>query len=1259
MTLVSLLEPTQLRALAGLGYERGVRYWEQGRVRSRTAMERGVRGVVVGSSTYTVQLSVDRHGLVAQCSCPVGDTGMMCKHAVALALDYMESTRASVAEPASEPVFQTRSELDRWIAEHDVAHELERSAAVLIPALEQTCPYENARPLARLTLRQVASLEATRWFVTGRALHRPAAVAARKWLEQAAEDVRIGIAEEHQLAAGPRDEPHAGLWTSLLALRAELRKHAPPRSRATRATGRLEADPEGGGVLWHERIARSNGRVAASHAAIETRLVLTPSPQATCTCSAGPCTHAIALVDAVLDLLLDPTREHHTAIVEELVRPPWQRALAALDLATPISADPSAIEVWWQIETETDPPELMAVVKKPLKKGGFGAGSRLSPERLLDDYQDVLGEVDVRIAEQLAIWLPSSSSTYPWRAFAALVGHPRVVLVGSDRPIEVRRAALGFTALPVGDQVRLEPCVAGARFSPRLLDPLLELHPTAEPLFVLEPERDRCVLIDAGRDARHMWSVLQKHGDAFPPESHQQLLDRLSVLEPRLPISLPDSLKGSQLAAQPVTVVRLRLVADGSVELDVFIRPAPGTPLYAPGAGPRDVLIVRDGKRGYVRRDTAGEHVFVRDALEALPLRNADEGPPLCFKISELDDALELVAAVQRTPPGLEVEWVDVKPVIVSATGSGDLRVRIQARRDWFGIDGELLVDHAKLELAVLLDAMRRQQRFVRLDANRWVELSSVLREHLTAIADHTYRAKQHTELSPGGVSAIDALVAAGGQVELAPAWKLLTERVAASLTLQPKPPAKLAAKLRPYQVEGHAWLSRLSAWGAGGCLADDMGLGKTIQTIAVLLDRSADGPAMVLAPTSVVLNWADELRRFAPSLRPVIYGERGNRTECLATLTDKDVLIVSYGLLTRDHAQLASRRFATLVIDEAHALKNPAARRTKAARTLVADFRIALTGTPLENHLGELWSLFTVVFPNLLGSWDQFRERFALPIERHDDAAAREALSRVIRPFLLRRTKREVASELPARTEIDVPVALSDEERELYEDARLAAVAHLTHGKTTTRDERRRFQVLAALTRLRLLASHPRLYDSTSSIASSKMQRLLELLDELRVEGHRALVFSQFTSHLELVREQLEKLGVHALYLDGSTPLRTRAELIDRFQNGEADVFLISLKAGGTGINLTAADYVIHLDPWWNPAVEDQATDRAHRIGQTRPVTVYRLISRGTVEERILAMHRDKRTLVANVLDGTDVAGKLTTRDLLALLGGAADEPV
>jgi SNF2 family DNA or RNA helicase len=316
------------------------------------------------------------------------------------------------------------------------------------------------------------------------------------------------------------------------------------------------------------------------------------------------------------------------------------------------------------------------------------------------------------------------------------------------------------------------------------------------------------------------------------------------------------------------------------------------------------------------------------------------------------------------------------------------------------------------------------------------------------------------------------------------------------------------------------------------------------------------------------------------------------------------------------------------------------------------ADFVVALSGTPIENNLGELWSLFRAVLPGLFGSHESFRERFVVPIERNNDPTARVALRTLVQPFLLRRTKDAVARELPRRTEIRLDVPLSEVERGVYEAARREAVKHL-EGLTDRGAPEARFHVLAALTRLRQLSCHVGLVDPSWAGGSAKLTRLAELLSELKESGHKVLVFSQFTTLLDRVEQGLADLPLRWLRLDGSTPDRERQHRIAAFQAGEADVFLLSLKAGGTGLNLTAADYVVHLDPWWNPAVEDQASDRAHRLGQTRPVTVYRLVSQGTVEERILALHKSKRALVSSVLEGTHTAGGLSTKQLIALVTG------
>jgi SNF2 family DNA or RNA helicase len=351
---------------------------------------------------------------------------------------------------------------------------------------------------------------------------------------------------------------------------------------------------------------------------------------------------------------------------------------------------------------------------------------------------------------------------------------------------------------------------------------------------------------------------------------------------------------------------------------------------------------------------------------------------------------------------------------------------------------------------------------------------------------------------------------------------------------------------------------------------------------------------------------------------------------------------------MLRDVELLEAIEFSTVIFDEAHALKNGNSKRSLAARRIRAAFRVGLTGTPVENHTGELWSLFWVVLPGLFGPWERFRERFAGPIERERNSARRAALAATIRPYLLRRTKGEVARELPARTEMVRFVDLSSAERDLYEGERLHAIDALSAGAA---NEKARFALLAALTRLRQLACHPRLRHPDSTLESSKLASVLSLIDELRESGHRALVFSQFTSHLALVAEALRTRGVTYLEFEGSTSSEARANRVRRFQAGEVDIFLISLKAGGVGLNLTAADYVLHLDPWWNPASEDQATDRVHRIGQDKPVTVVRFITRGTIEESVLALHREKRELAQALLDGGDVAGRLTTSELLSLM--------
>ena len=447
---------------------------------------------------------------------------------------------------------------------------------------------------------------------------------------------------------------------------------------------------------------------------------------------------------------------------------------------------------------------------------------------------------------------------------------------------------------------------------------------------------------------------------------------------------------------------------------------------------------------------------------------------------------------------------------------------------------------------------------------------------------------------------------------------------------------------MRGYQREGLGWLRFLQAFGFGGCLADDMGLGKTVQVLALLAGRVAEQPgrpSLVVVPKSLVFNWAEEAARFAPGLR-VLKHVGIERRKTAERFDDYDVILTTYGTLRRDILTLKDHTFDYCILDEAQAIKNASGESAKATRLLKADHRLALSGTPIENHLGELWSMFEFLNPGMLGSASVFRLGAG---GQAADPDARALLARALRPFILRRTKAQVARDLPEKLEQTLFVELEPAQRKLYDELRDHYRQSLLARVERDGINRAKIQVLEALLRLRQAACHPGLIDKKQADApSAKLDALLPQLTEVLEEGHKALVFSQFTSLLALVRNRLDADGIPYEYLDGRT--RDRAAKVEHFQNDpDCKLFLVSLKAGGLGLNLTAAEYVFLLDPWWNPAVEAQAIDRAHRIGQTRPVFAYRLIARDTVEEKVLELQRTKRELA----DAIITAGNALIRDL------------
>ncbi len=470
------------------------------------------------------------------------------------------------------------------------------------------------------------------------------------------------------------------------------------------------------------------------------------------------------------------------------------------------------------------------------------------------------------------------------------------------------------------------------------------------------------------------------------------------------------------------------------------------------------------------------------------------------------------------------------------------------------------------------------------------------------------------------------------------------------------EPPAGFALTLRPYQLEGLAWLQYLREHNLAGILADDMGLGKTAQTLAhLLLEKEAgrlDRPCLVILPTSLIFNWKREAERFAPALR-VLSLHGPDRAERFGEIAEHDIVLTTYPLLWRDEEVLAAQAYHLLILDEAQTVKNAASHAAQVVRKLQARHRLCLTGTPLENHLGELWAQFDFLLPGFLADNKSFTKTWRTPIEKHGDSGRRDLLAARVRPFILRRRKEDVAKELPAKTIIVRSVELEGAQRDLYETVRSAMDAKVREAIADKGFARSHIVILDALLKLRQVCCDPRLVklDSAKKVKErAKLDQLMDMLPELVDEGRRVLVFSQFTSMLDLIEQELLKLGLGYVMLTGNT--QDREGVIRRFQDDGVPIFLISLKAGGVGLNLTAADTVIHYDPWWNPAVENQATDRAHRIGQKNKVFVYKLVVAGSIEEKILALQEKKAELAAGVLSEDAAAlSKFGESDLRALL--------
>jgi non-specific serine/threonine protein kinase len=573
---------------------------------------------------------------------------------------------------------------------------------------------------------------------------------------------------------------------------------------------------------------------------------------------------------------------------------------------------------------------------------------------------------------------------------------------------------------------------------------------------------------------------------------------------------------------------------------------------------------------------------------------------------------------------------------------------------DWFDVSAVVNYGELTVSLKELRQAIKKREKYIKLADGTIGALPEEWAEryrHMLALGeDHG----DDMRFSPHHITMLDQLLSEADRASADAAFEQRREKLRSFDHVQPHAlPETFVGELRPYQKFGYDWLHFLREYGFGGCLADDMGTGKTIQTLAFLESLYVETPdaraTLVVMPRSLLFNWQREAAKFTPELNIYVQADQGRAADP-AEFDKYDLVLTTYGTMLRDIALLRQYQFNYIILDESQAIKNPLAETSKAARLLRGDHRLVLTGTPVENSTLELWSQFAFLNPGLLGNIEYFRQEFVNPIERQQNGETAQFLRKMVYPFILRRTKDQVAADLPPRSEEIVTSEMEPQQRKLYNKQRDYYRALLLGLIENDGMNDARMKILEGLLRLRQISNHPRLVDPKFKGTSGKFELLIETLETLQAEGHRALVFSQFVQMLTIVRDALDARGIRYCYLDGQT--RDREQVVDRFQNDESvPFFLISLKAGGVGLNLTAADYVIHIDPWWNPAVEMQATDRTHRIGQDKPVFVYKLIAQDSVEEKILQLQEHKRALVEQVIGAEGGVFKSLTREDIEVL--------
>lgn len=940
-------------------------------------------------------------------------------------------------------------------------------------------------------------------------------------------------------------------------------------------------------------------------------------------------------------------------------KPEWENVLEELSGGKTDAKvkDTSAARIAYFLDS-IDSDTVTVRLQSRLKSGRWGAGKSVNIKNFMDGMVPEMNAEDRQIAKALSVTASRNVTGIPLELVLTAMKVENRLYVGTYAPytlvdlteavpyINMVRTALGFE---VHSNVALYSVETGVHIE------------ATEPASI--------TYIQLTEEQKLYYGRLLALGH-FPLEAEEQLRDFFKTVGGVIDINSDIIDGGSTLPlaeGRSLLTVRMSSGERGNYNVNVFVKPLEeGRMRCKPGKGDEMIVdMTADGRRMRVQRDLQAEALNMRQLCDTVGISSKAAGGTL---VIDAYDMLPLVEYAQQHPESILCEWQDGARITIrsrntAASWGGIIRKNANG---WFEIEGSVQVDRDKvLTMAQLFDLVNQSQgNYIKLGEGEFLALGDRLRRQLMQLGAIASRVHGRLQMSPFAAALLGADVLNGElMLDEDDEMKQIRERIKTAGRYSPDVPEGLKTTLRKYQVEGYRWMARLNKWGAGALLADDMGLGKTVQTIALLLANAEKGPALVVAPASVAPNWKTELQRFAPSLNVSVLNYAEHRQTVINGAGAGDVVITTYGLLLSVKEDIVARHWYTICLDEAHIIKNRGAKTSAVAMRLQGDNRIMLTGTPVQNHLGELWSLFQFVNPGLLGPFEDFNRRFIIPIEQNGDKQRQKLLDRLVKPFMLRRTKDKVAKELPEKEEIYQHVRLREEEMIVYEVLRSKAEELLM----AEVGEKVSMNTLAEITRLRQCSCDMRLVQEGrnaagigSETSGSKITALIELLqtildgftkDKAGKANGGVLVFSQFTSYLALIKQALDAVAIPYFYMDGGVSIKARQDLVARFQDGECPVFLISLKAGGLGLNLTRANYVIHTDPWWNPAIEAQATDRAHRIGQRQTVTVYHLIAEGTIEEKIQRLHERKRALVQDILDSTDMSHKLTGEELLNMV--------